>query len=71
MFDHPDNARHPATWFTMTKSFAYMAATLNLSKEPMTLVADRPLHLRYGVVAWDGAVSENVIRKAYQEWTQF
>ena len=70
MFDHPDNAR-PATWFTMTKSFAYVAATLNLPNEPMTLAADAPLHLRYGVAVWDGEVSSEVIQQAYQQWISF
>ena len=36
MFDGPDNAR-PVRWFTMNNPFAYMSATLNLYKEPMTL----------------------------------
>jgi hypothetical protein len=67
MFDHPDNAR-PATWFTMTQSFAYVAATLNLPNEPMTLAAGKPLHLRYGVALWDGKVGPDVIQQAYLQW---
>ncbi len=35
MFDHPDNPRYPATWFTMAKPFAYMSATLRLHEEPL------------------------------------
>ena len=70
MFDHPENARHPATWFTMTKSFAYMSATLNLKKEPLTIVADHPLHLRYGVAVWDGAVGREVIQRVYEQWVK-
>ena len=70
LFDHPDNARHPATWFTMTQSFAYIAATLNLSEQPLTLSADRPLRLRYGLALWDGEVSPDAVQQAYQQWVK-
>lgn len=68
MFDHPDNARHPATWFTMTTPFAYLSATLNLAKEPITLTAGKPLRLRYGVALWDGKIESDQIGHAYQAW---
>ena len=44
MFDSPENPRHPNKFFTM-RPFAYLAATLNLWKEPMTLKAGEPLKL--------------------------
>lgn len=69
MFDHPENPRHPAAWFTMTSPFAYMAATLNLAEEPMTVVAGKPICLRYGVVLWDGVVGAERIKQAYSVWT--
>jgi hypothetical protein len=65
MFCHKDNVRHPTKWFTMTKHFAYLSATLNLWKEPMTLTANKPLDLRYGVVLWDGKIEKDVIQQAY------
>jgi hypothetical protein len=68
MFDHPDNPRHPATWFTMAKPFAYLSATLNLHKEPLKVAADKPLHLRYGVAFWDGRVEPEQIEKVYRSW---
>lgn len=68
MFDHPKNPRHPAAWFTMTSAFAYMSATLNLDKEPMTVVAGKPIHLRYGVVLWDGKIGGEQIERAYKGW---
>jgi len=67
MFDHPANPR-PVRWFTMAKPFAYMSATLNLYKEPMTLEAGRPLALTYGVAAWDGKKSADEVRKVYERW---
>jgi len=57
IFDDPRNPRHPATWFTMDQGFAYLAATLNLSKEPLRIEAGKPLVLRYGVALWDGEVA--------------
>ncbi len=68
MFDHPDNAPHRATWFTMTKSFAYLAATLNLAKEPIQLAADQTMRLRYGIALWDGEIGREQIQEAFQRW---
>lgn len=69
MFDHPQNPRHPATWFTMTKPFAYLSATLNLHKEPLEVLPDKPLVLRYAVAIWDGKVETDQIEKLYRQWT--
>jgi hypothetical protein len=68
MFDAPENARHPAYWFTMTAPFAYLSATLNLYREALTLKADDPLKLLYGVALWDGAAGEEEIQGAYKRW---
>jgi hypothetical protein len=68
IFDSPDNPRHPNRFFTMTQPFAYLSATLNLWKEPMTLKAGETLKLSYGVAAWDGHVEPAEIEKTYGEW---
>lgn len=68
MFDHPTNVRQPATWFTMKDPFAYLSATMQLHKEPLTLKADGPLHLRYGIALWDGAVSAERIDETFKLW---
>jgi len=70
VFDHPDNARHPAHMFTMTRHFSYLAATLHLWKEPMKLTAKTPLDLRYGVALWDGAQEAKEIEKLYDRWVK-
>jgi hypothetical protein len=70
MFGHPGNPRHPTTWFTMTKHFAYLSATLNLAKQPLTVTSDKPLALAYAVAVWDGAVDRDRIQRAYDRWTQ-
>ena len=69
MFDHPDNPRHPATWFTMTSPFAYLSATMNLLKEPLKVASDKPLVLRYAVVLWDGRVENEQIKHLYKRWS--
>lgn len=69
MFDHPDNPRYPATWFTMKKSFAYLSATMSLHTEPLSLAADKPLVLRYGVALWDGRVETEKINRLYKRWS--
>jgi hypothetical protein len=67
MFDlpGPGNPRRPATWFTMDQGFAYMAATLNLAKEPLKIEAAKPLVLRYAVAVWDGKVEKAAIDGLY------
>lgn len=68
MFDHTSNERHPATWFTMSKPFAYLSATLNLHEQPFEVIADKPLKLRYAVAVWDGRTEKDEIEKAYEAW---
>ncbi len=69
MFDHPNNPRHPATWFTMTEPFAYLSATMNLHVEPLKVVSGKPLVLRYAVALWDGIIGKDQISKLYRHWT--
>lgn len=68
IFDHPTNPRQPATWFTMDTPFAYLAATINLSQEPLKLQEDRPLWLRYGVALWDGRIEAGEIDALHRKW---
>ena len=69
VFDDPKNPR-PAVMFTMVDHFAYISATLDLEKRPLTVEAGKPLMLRYGVVAWDGKKSAEEVEAAYQEWVK-
>lgn len=68
MFDCPGNPRHPATWFTMTRPFAYLSAALNLHEQPLKIEQHKPLKLRYGVALWDGQVKKDKIEKLYRLW---
>ena len=68
MFGHPDNLRHPTQWFTMTKPFAYLSATLNLHREPLKVTLDKPLILRYAVAVWDNRVENEQIENVYNWW---
>ncbi len=70
MFDHPENPRHPATWFIMAKPFAYMSATLRLHEEPLKLVSGTLLVLRYGVALWDGRPEMEEIEALYRKWAE-
>ncbi len=67
MFDLPGNPRHPATWFTMDQGFAYVAATMNLNKEPLVIASGKPLELRYAVAVWDGAADPATVGKLYRQ----
>ncbi|MCP4263568.1 MAG: hypothetical protein GY774_39590 [Planctomycetes bacterium] len=68
MFGHPDNLRHPTQWFTMTKPFAYLSATLNLHREPLKVLSGKPLALSYAVVVWDNRVENEQVEKVYNWW---
>ena len=68
MFGHPDNVRDPTHWFTMTKPFAYLSATLNLYREPLKMTSPKPLVLRYAVALWDGKVDDDRIEQVYRLW---
>lgn len=68
LLDHPENLRHPAHMFTMTKTFAYLAATLNEWQEPVIIAAGKPLELCYAVAVWDGETDAGTIERLYQRW---
>jgi hypothetical protein len=70
MFCHPDNLRHPTHWFTMTKPFAYLSATMNLHREPLAIASDEPLELHYAVALWDGQVENSQIDRLYRRWVK-
>jgi len=67
MFDGPDNPR-PATWFTMTEPFAYLAATMAYHEKEITLPPGETLTLVYGVAVWDGAPTAAQIEASYTRW---
>jgi len=48
MIAHPANPR-PGEWFTMSKPFCYLSATLNLEKKPFTLAKGQRWTLRYSL----------------------
>lgn len=68
MFGHPDNPRHPTTWFTMATPFAYLSATMRLHEEALVVSSGRPLMLGYGVALWDGQIETAVIETMYRKW---
>jgi len=70
LFDHPRNPRHPAHIFTMTAHFAYLAATLNLHRQPIVLPKGQALDLVYGIALWDGAAGADQIQQAYLQWVK-
>jgi hypothetical protein len=70
LFDHPDNARHPAGMFSMLRHFAYLSATPNVWKEPLALKRGKPLELCYGVAVWDGEVDGESIEGLYRKWLE-
>ena len=70
VFDSPDNPQ-PMGAFTMGQagqSFAYISATVDLEKEPITLEKDKPISFEYGVATWEGKQSVDAVQKVYERW---
>ncbi len=68
MFDAPANPRHPSRWYTMTKPFAYLSATLGLDKEPYKLDQGQRLTLTYGVAIFPREADKEAIDAVYATW---
>ena len=64
----PHNEHRPVHWFTMTRPFSYLAATLDLEKNPRMLKPDETLRLRYGVAVFDGTADAAAITRAMETW---
>jgi hypothetical protein len=69
IFDSPANPRHPNKFFTM-RPFAYLAATLNVWKEPIALKSGEKLELTFGIAVWDGTIDAPEIQKTYEQWVK-
>jgi hypothetical protein len=68
MFDHPDNLRYPARWFTMLDPFSYVSATLDVHRKSITLMQGQTLRLRYGLALWDGRIEPEQVEQLYRRW---
>jgi hypothetical protein len=67
MFDHPKNSKS-AVWFTMSKPFAFLSASLAIDRESYELKAGDSLRLCYGLAVADRNLSDNDIEKLYDRW---
>ena len=66
LFDTKDNPR-PMLAFTMggagNNEFAYLSATANLHREPITLTKEKPVTFRYRIALWDGEKNAGDVEK--------
>ena len=65
LYDTKDNPR-PMLAFTMGgdgKEFAYLSATTNLYREPITLTPEKPITFRYKIALWDGEKTQDDVEK--------
>ena len=67
LFDSPGNPC-PALMFSMIEPFAYLSATLNLSKKPLVIEPGKSLGLTYGVAVFDGKKTREEINVLYEEY---
>jgi len=67
MLAHPANPR-PGEWFTMSKPFCYLSATLNLTKEPFTLAKGKSWTLRYSLAVLSTPVDHTRLANIAAAW---
>jgi hypothetical protein len=67
MVSHPANPR-PGEWFTMSKPFCYLSATLNLKNQPATLAKGQSWLLRYGLAVVSTPADHARLAKMAAEW---
>jgi len=56
--------------FTMAKPFAFLSATLNVWKEPLTIQPEKPLDLYYGIAVWDREPDKTAVETLYRRWLE-
>ncbi len=75
-FDHPDNERSPSPWYASTRADTYGDGWANfvnaafLWDEPLTVMPDAPLRLRYRVLVHDGGRTHEELAAAWTEWAR-
>ncbi|MCX7818681.1 MAG: PmoA family protein [Kiritimatiellae bacterium] len=67
IFGH-GSAQRGTRWFTMSRPFAFVGATLDLHREPWPVRADTPLRVRWQLVAWNGQVSDAAVVAELERW---
>ncbi len=68
LFDHPSNARSPAVFFTMKRTFAYLSATQALDKEPLVYHAGDKFELNYLITLYPEQKSAAAINQRAEQW---
>lgn len=68
LLDDPANIRAPAKYYPKDDGFSYLSITLGLDQEPLQVTRDRPLTLRYGVIALDGVATKEALDAAHAAW---
>ena len=68
LFDHPSNARSPAVFFTMKRTFAYLSATQALDKAPLVYHAGDKFELNYLITLYPELKSTPAINQRAEQW---
>ncbi|MHC4476160.1 MAG: DUF6807 family protein [Planctomycetota bacterium] len=66
VFDHPDNPRHPSSWW-LSGSMPYFSPAV-LFEKPYTLAAAKSLELRYRILIHEGRANKDMLDK---QWKAF
>jgi hypothetical protein len=67
LFDHPKNPWAPTPWFT--RDYGFISPTLlNFIDKPWELAAGKSVLLRYRVVLFSGAASEQSLNELHKQW---
>jgi hypothetical protein len=68
LYGHPKNARGEASYFTMEKPFAYLAATQGLEKEALTYAAGEKFALNYLVAVYPEIKTAEALSERGKQW---
>lgn len=66
IFDHRSNPRHPSPFFVMNQ-FGYLSAAPTF-REPLRVERGRPLHFRWGVLAYLGAPDAKTLDRVFSRF---
>mgnify|MGYP000995366880 CR=1 FL=1 len=71
LFGHPSNVRGDAYFFTMARPFAYISATQNLDKEPLTYRSGEKFTLNYLITLYPERKTAEEINARARHWQDF
>jgi hypothetical protein len=68
IFDHPENRRHPSSFYVFDSSELQFLQSAFLFHEPYVLEAGQELKLSYGILVHKGLLNHDQLENAYKKF---